>query len=126
MSLFDRLLGTVRGALEGYDLQLSDQLGHGPDCLCHRCVFVRGIRGELAAFAKSEAKAAKKRSSPLDHPEWPAKVEGALLAGNPLLTGQNSCLEADHYTKCPRFRKDCDAINCQPRKPAKAAKKRAK
>jgi hypothetical protein len=26
---------------------------------------------------------------------------------------ENFCMEADHYTKCPRFLKDCDAINCE-------------
>jgi hypothetical protein len=29
-----------------------------------------------------------------------------------LKTYENFCMEADHYTKCPRFKKDCDAINC--------------
>lgn len=62
MSLFDQLVGTIRGVIEGYDLQPSRQLGHQEYCLCHRCVFVRGIRGELAAFAKAEAKAEKKRA----------------------------------------------------------------
>ena len=65
VSLFDQLLGTVRGALEGYDLQPSRQLGHEPDCLCRRCAFVRGIRAELAAFEKREAhvwRRAKKRA----------------------------------------------------------------
>jgi hypothetical protein len=23
------------------------------------------------------------------------------------------CMEADHYEDCPRFRKGCDAINCE-------------
>ena len=62
MSLFDQLLGTVRGALEGYDLQPSRQDGHEDDCLCRRCMFVRGIRAELAAFEKAVAKAEKKRA----------------------------------------------------------------
>lgn len=62
MSAFDRLYGVISGALVGYDLQPSDGLGHQEYCLCHRCVFVRGIRGELAAFAKAEAKAEKKRA----------------------------------------------------------------
>jgi hypothetical protein len=57
VSLFDQLVGTIRGVIEGYDLQPSRQLGHEEFCLCHRCVFVRGVRGELAAFAKAEAKA---------------------------------------------------------------------
>lgn len=25
---------------------------------------------------------------------------------------ENFCMEAEHYTKCPRFKVDCDAINC--------------
>lgn len=28
-------------------------------------------------------------------------------------TPRNYCMEADHYTKCPRFRKDCDGISCE-------------
>lgn len=56
------MLGFIQGAIEGYDAQPSRQLGHEAYCLCHRCVFVRGIRGELAAFAKAEAKAEKKRA----------------------------------------------------------------
>lgn len=59
MTLFDQLLGTVKGALEGYDLQPSRQDGHEDDCLCRRCVFIRGIRAELAAFEKAEKKAKK-------------------------------------------------------------------
>jgi hypothetical protein len=62
LSLFDQLVGTIRGVIEGYDLQPSRQLAHVQDCLCHRCIFVRGVRGELAAFAKAEAKAEKKRA----------------------------------------------------------------
>ena len=62
MSLFDQLLGTVRGALEGYDLQPSRQDGHDEFCMCRRCIFVRAIRGELEAYAKREAKAEKKRA----------------------------------------------------------------
>ena len=26
---------------------------------------------------------------------------------------ENFCMEADHYTKCPRFLVDCDAVNCK-------------
>ena len=26
---------------------------------------------------------------------------------------ENFCPLADHYTKCPQFRKNCDAINCE-------------
>lgn len=57
MTCFDQLLGVVKGALEGYDLQPSRQLGHEDDCLCRRCVFIRGIRAELAAFEKAEKRA---------------------------------------------------------------------
>lgn len=82
MSLFDQLLGTVRGALEGYDLQPSRQDGHEADCLCRRCMFVRGIRGELAAFEKAEkrAKKPKRREAPLD-PMVDAVVSGRFPPG---------------------------------------------
>lgn len=60
MSLFDRFLGTIQGALGMFDEQGLDF--HPEDCTCRHCVFVRGVRGELAAFAKAEAKAEKKRA----------------------------------------------------------------
>lgn len=66
MTPFDELRKAVALAVSLYD----STAGGGPEphddhveyCLCHRCIFVRGVRGELAAFAKAEAKAEKKRA----------------------------------------------------------------
>jgi hypothetical protein len=65
MSPFGVFRDTIEAALGiyGWRLGLGDgDPSCGEDCLCHRCVFVRGVRGELAAFAKAEAKAEKKRA----------------------------------------------------------------
>lgn len=57
MFAFSLFLNCVRAALDSYDKSRAEsEAEHEEYCTCHRCVFVRGIRGELAAFDKALAK----------------------------------------------------------------------
>ncbi|HEY3499102.1 MAG TPA: hypothetical protein VGK73_30640 [Polyangiaceae bacterium] len=60
MTPFDVLRVRVEMSLSSFEASLEGGRGsHDAYCLCHRCVFVRGIRAELAAFEKAERKAKK-------------------------------------------------------------------
>lgn len=60
MTPIDKLVLVVEAALDKYTESLFDHdSAHEAFCLCHRCVFVRGIRAELAAFEKAEKRAKK-------------------------------------------------------------------
>ncbi len=40
--------------------------------------------------------------------------------GDAVVKARNFCPLADHYTRCPQFRKACDAINCEGNKIVRA------
>lgn len=78
----DKLVLVVEAAFEKYTSDLFDNDdAHEDYCMCHDCLFARGIRGELIAFAKAEAKAGKAAEAAASAAGKAAKRSGSAPAG---------------------------------------------
>lgn len=58
---FEEFRAAVSTALTRYEVITGGVVAHESYCLCPECVCVRGVRAELAAYAKGAERAAKKR-----------------------------------------------------------------